>query len=314
MDKFQILILKSLRKAYQVVFETEKRKNPECIQDAELASDVIYEILLTDKPCMIARFGSTELTCLMNFTGVKNDKNKYISYIQGKTQPWWWDTKIITQMQNWSGFFPPTIEKIEQYCRLMLEDIPQIDVLGSWLDYENRFKNLLNNAYKIDLNLLQPWTSKYPWTGAIKGCKVLVIHPFAELISNQYLIREKLFTNSSILPTFKTFTVLKAVQTLGVSDNRFNDWFEALEYMKSEIDKVDYDVCLIGCGAYGFNLAAYVKRSGKKAIHLGGSLQLLFGIKGKRWDNSGLYNDFWVRPDKSEFTSNYLNVENGCYW
>lgn len=47
------------------------------------------------------------------------------------------------------------------------------------------------------------------------------------------------------------------------------------------MDKVEYDVCLIGCGAYGFPLAAHAKRTGHKAIHLGGSLQLLFGIAGK---------------------------------
>lgn len=49
--------------------------------------------------------------------------------------------------------------------------------------------------------------------------------------------------------------------------------------MKDEIDKRDYDIALIGCGAYGFPLAAHIKRSGKKAVHLGGALQLLFGIK-----------------------------------
>ena len=27
----------------------------------------------------------------------------------------------------------------------------------------------------------------------------------------------------------------------------------------------------LGCGAYGFPLAAHVKRMGKKAIHMGGS-------------------------------------------
>lgn len=51
------------------------------------------------------------------------------------------------------------------------------------------------------------------------------------------------------------------------------------------MDAVDYDIVLLGCGAYGFPLAAYAKRRGKQAIHMGGSLQLLFGIKGKRWED-----------------------------
>jgi glycerol-3-phosphate dehydrogenase len=55
---------------------------------------------------------------------------------------------------------------------------------------------------------------------------------------------------------------------------------------KKRSTKKDYDVALIGCGAYGLPLASHVKRKGKQSIHLGGGLQLLFGIKGKRWDDN----------------------------
>ena len=48
--------------------------------------------------------------------------------------------------------------------------------------------------------------------------------------------------------------------------------------------KIDFDVAIIGCGAYGFPLAAKLKQAGKQAIHLAGATQLLFGIKGKRWE------------------------------
>lgn len=85
--------------------------------------------------------------------------------------------------------------------------------------------------------------------------------------------------------------MIRAVQSLG-GNSQFKDWFEALEYMKTEIDKVDYDICLIGAGAYGFPLAAHVKRQGKQGVHLGGALQLLFGIKGKRWEMAN-YDSLW---------------------
>ena len=98
--------------------------------------------------------------------------------------------------------------------------------------------------------------------------------------------------------------------------------------MEDEMDKTDYDICLIGCGAYGFPLAAHAKRKGKKAVHLGGALQLLFGIKGKRWEAkdyatkwhlpqdaySSLFNEYWVRPSINETPSTALKVEGGCYW
>ena len=88
--------------------------------------------------------------------------------------------------------------------------------------------------------------------------------------------------------------------------------------MKDEIAKKDFDIALIGCGAYGLPLASHVKRLGKIGIHMGGCLQLLFGIKGQRWDSikkiNKFYNDSWVRPLEADKPKNYLKVENGCYW
>ena len=49
---------------------------------------------------------------------------------------------------------------------------------------------------------------------------------------------------------------------------------------------------------------------------IGGALQLLFGIKGRRWDRefSSIYNDAWVRPEENEKPRNANSVEGGCYW
>ena len=153
--------------------------------------------------------------------------------------------------------------------------------------------------------------------------------PFAKTILNQYSKRKILFKNEEILPEFHSLVVIKAVQSLGNSDDRFLDWFEALEFMKNEINKQDYDICLIGAGAYGFPLAAHVKRMGKKSVHMGGALQLLFGIKGKRWEDPNygvrewgiepkayttLINNHWVRPDETEKPETANQVEGACYW
>jgi hypothetical protein len=88
--------------------------------------------------------------------------------------------------------------------------------------------------------------------------------------------------------------------------------------MKYEIDKLDFDIAIIGCGAYGFPLAAYVKQIGKKAIHLGGAVQYLFGIKSKAFDNNNklnyLSNEYWVYPNANEVIKNSNLVEGGRYW
>jgi hypothetical protein len=329
MNRYLIFILKSLNKIFVFVFKKKKKSILRCIQNPEIASNKIYELLNSDFPCMIARFGSTELICLKNFIGVNYHRNNYISFIKGESPAWWWEKKIIQQMQDWSGFFPANEVKMEEFGELMIRDIPYVDILGSWLNDEKWVENELISAQKLHLRLLEPFWSQSPWTKALKGKKVLVVHPFAETILYQYSKRENLFINSEILPDFEDLKVIKAVQTLGEGDNRFSDWFEALDFMKTQIDQIDYDVCLIGCGAYGFHLAAHVKRAGKKAVHLGGALQLLFGIKGKRWEDPNygvkewgisansyvnLMNENWLRPNENEKPKHADSVEGACYW
>ena len=89
--------------------------------------------------------------------------------------------------------------------------------------------------------------------------------------------------------------------------------------MEEQIDQVDFDVALIGCGAYGMELAAYCKRKGKIAIHMASWVQMLFGIYGNRWLNDqpeyrGFINPYWIRPMDSEKPENLDKVEKGAYW
>jgi hypothetical protein len=330
MNQLSIYTLKALRKLYAKAFSVPQLTKPDCIQDADLASQLIYDKLIADAPCMIARLGATELMTMVNYLGVhKKGKKSILQYIQGKELDWWWNKNVLQQMQNWSGFFPPTVEKIERFCEQMLDDMKEVDILGSWLDVESYFTGKLQQAERVKFHLLEPFWSKQAWTRALHGKTVLVVHPFAELIEKQYHNnRTKLFKNPDILPQFNLQTI-KAVQSLGGESNGFNDWFEALDCMKHEIDKRDYDICLIGCGAYGFPLAAHVKRKGKKAVHLGGVLQILFGIRGNRWDNPNhevkrwglpygfypnLINEYWTRPADDLKPRNAEKVEGATYW
>jgi hypothetical protein len=321
MNKLSINTLKVLRRLYIRLHGRRRLRLPVCEQNPDKASELIYNILMKSEPCMIARFGSTELNCVVNYLGVTSNKRNLMLFIKGVSNRWWWEPSIINQMQECAGFFPAKADKIEQFCELMIQDIPGVDVLGSWLADERFFEKEMEFALKVRLSLLDPYWSKKPWTKALEGKKVLVVHPFSESIKAQYQKRELLF-NNNLLPEFE-LTVIKAVQSLGGGETPFSDWFEALNYMKNEIDNADYDICLIGAGAYGFPLAAHVKRTGKKALHLGGSLQLLFGIRGKRWEDenynsdysyASLINEHWVKPANNERPKNAEKVEGACYW
>jgi hypothetical protein len=329
MNGIQMIALKALRKLYAKVFIGELPPYDRGVTDFNQVSELIYDLLVSGKPCMVARFGSTELLALTNYLGVVEKHHSIGKYVQGKQFAWWWEENVKEQMTKWSGFFPSSEENLMKFGNLMLEDMTQVDILGSWLRNEQiMIDEFCLKLQKVTLMALEPYWAKKPWTRVLEGKKVLVIHPFASLIESQYTEkRELLFQDKRVLPSFELKT-LQAVQSLG-GESDFKDWFEALNWMKARMDATDYDVALIGCGAYGFPLAAHAKRMGKQSVHLGGALQLLFGIRGRRWEDAnygvrewgianGLYcnlmNEAWVRPSDADRPACADKVEDACYW
>lgn len=330
MNTVSIFILKALRKLYVKAFGSYQLPALQREEVPDIISEKIYCLLMSDDPCMIARLGSTELSAIVNFLGVISPNHSVGKYLRGKSPEWWWNKNIMNQMQQWSGFFPSTEENLERFSSQMLEDMKEVDLLGSWLLNENYvYPYFKSDVQKVWLIFLDPFWVKKPWTKALQGKKVLVVHPFAKLIESQYKEkRNKLFVNDDVLPEFDLKTI-EAVQSLGGKSDTYKNWFDALDSMQHQMDSIDYDICLLGCGAYGFPLAAHAKRMGKKAVHLGGSLQLLFGIIGHRWEDPdyakaarrvcpelsypSLFNSYWVHP--SEFRSEITaKVEDNCYW
>lgn len=231
------------------------------------------------------------------------------------------EEKAMQQLCTCAGFFPKDLSLKERFVQTMENALKEADYCGSlFTPLEDYFlgKNLKKSAKIMDIGSVVPVTMKSPWTAALEGKKVLVVHPFADTIRKQYARREKLFANEKMLPEF-TLHVIKAVQTnAGARDERFSNWFEALAFMEEEIIQIDYDIALLGCGAYGLPLAAWIKRQGKQAVHVGGGLQLLFGIRGRRWDEDAelkkIYNKYWVYPSAEETPSGANLVEEACYW
>lgn len=267
------------------------------------AQERICAALESDEPIMIARFGAVEIKAVLYGIlppPINICLEKYVYRHMG---------------QN-AGFFPVNDLMLERFKDLMLRDMADVDILASWRPEEIFFRKRMPEVYRIGLMDLQPHeNSSFLWTMALKGKKVLVVHPFAETIKNQYKQnRTRIFKTPDILPEFESLKTIKAVQSIAGNQTSFANWFDALAWMEEEIDRCDFDIALIGCGAYGFPLAAYCKRIGKKAVHVGGALQLLFGIKGKRWNNLSLYNEYWVSPSRDESPAGLHNVEGGCYW
>lgn len=268
----------------------------------------IGDSIRQNRAILVSRFGCFESRCMGEGYGIEYGAKKHFT-----------KTAMIPIYKN-AGVFPYGELGAQQFFELTKEAIDNIDLLGVWTtemhDYLVDVK--CPDTMRItNLHNLEPFRSKVPWSAALAGKKVVVVHPFEETISAQYAKREHLFSDPNVLPEFELRTV-KAVQTIaGQKDERFSDWGQALQYMYDECMKEAFDVAIIGCGAYGMALASKIKNSGKVAIHLGGATQILFGIKGGRWDEneiSALYNDYWVRPLPIETPQNAKSIENACYW
>ncbi|NEU10254.1 hypothetical protein GZH53_18165 [Flavihumibacter sp. R14] len=329
--KVKDYVVRALKKGYRVISQ-RKFQNPFCDTDRQSANDKIYNLLIDDSPCMIARFGTVELICINNYLCINRNEpylKKIWNYIFDKTHLPWWFEDHFTYMNECAGIFPPTKEIAKRFSERYLDDIPFIDLLGSFQYYE-KFMPLRDDIRSVHLETLYPFFVDRPWTSALKGKRVLVVHPFEETIHAQFKNRTLLFNHAEILPEFELIT-MQAIQSAAGIKVPYENWFEALEHMENQISSIDFDICIIGCGAYGLPLAAHVKRLGKKAFHLGGGTQLLFGIKGKRWDDpnygneyklpqlfdrpyQSLYNPYWIRPLDADTPKTAAKVEGACYW
>lgn len=276
------------------------------VMNMQKANDRIAEKISCGGAFATARLGATELKALWNSDVLHNQKKQ---------------DEILNQMKNNSGFFPQDQNLLRRFTDLMKQSCGRIDLFGVWF---NMMEDYVIDRYGgtcelTELSALEPWYLEHPWTRALQGKRILMMHPFADTMKKQYKKREKLFENPEILPEFGALYTVKAVQTIaGVKDDRFQNWFEAFDWMYEEAMKTDFEVAIIGCGAYGLPLAAKIKEAGRCAVHMGGATQLLFGIKGRRWDNhpviGKLYNEHWVRPAENEKPAGAEGVEEGCYW
>lgn len=282
----------------------------------QAASDLVKNVLLLPTPSLICRFGWNELNIVTGYCSPPSLRN-YVRYFRSELTNVGWTSGAVSSFACNAGFFPLNRNYLARFAEMTLADMQEIDVLCTWLIQEKVFAERLRRVKRIPLKDLEPFHHPDPWTTVLEDKRILVVHPFAETIRQQYEKRSHLFANPLALPRFDLH-IVKAVQSIAGNTLGYRSWFDALDDMKDKIGSINFDIAILGCGAYGLPLAAHVKRLGKKAVHMGGATQLLFGIKGKRWEELESYksimNEHWVKPLPEDCPAGYLKVENGCYW
>jgi hypothetical protein len=322
--------LKGFRKLYRLInnsFVDDMRQGFQYMGYCELlnqdANDYVRELLHKGAPCMVSKFGTIEFEALTNYLMSQERSHsfgEYIDFIKGNIgNLGWLNDKTLNPLCSNAGFFPNDVSLLPQFYAINYEAMKQIDVLGSYIYAEKYFTRELSSAKKVNLDgYYAPYYYKNPWTMELLGKKVLVVHPFAEDIASQYKNhRKEIWQDPNVLPEFELITYKSVQSMLGIK-TPYKTWFDALEKMENDISKIDFDIALIGCGAYGMPLAAYVKKMGKQAVHLAGWTQVLFGIIGTRWQNnhriSKMMNEYWIHPSPENVPKDAKKVENACYW
>ena len=117
------------------------------------------------------------------------------------------------------GVFPESIETLEKFAERYLQDSPEIDLLGS-MNYKEKFMPLRLDVKKVHIESLYPFFVDHPWTLALKGKKVLVVHPFVYSIQKQYEHHDKVFDNPDVWPDYELITVSVLKLRLGLINEK----------------------------------------------------------------------------------------------
>jgi hypothetical protein len=275
--------------------------------------DAVSRAIVESKPYLVGRPGSFEARVVSEFLACRNETSRPAPY----------GPKVRADLNQSGGFPLDSEDDIDVFARDYLYSALQADVLSFWRGGTIISSSFLDNARQfVFLNDIDPLGAHLrgmrPWTTALQGKRVLVIHPFRDSILSQFNRRVEIPTVRNLLPDCDVDVLVPPQTYAGIIPTERKGWAQHLQETRNSIASRSFDVAIVGAGPYGLPLAAFVKHLGKVAIHLGGATQLIFAIKGARWEHVAPYADAmkvgWVRPTAAETPPLADSYEESPYW
>tara|TARA_B110000285_G_scaffold175365_1_gene196688 strand:+ start:267 stop:1199 length:933 start_codon:yes stop_codon:yes gene_type:complete len=290
------------------------RYRHDTILNAQQAHHQLHDLIMEQTPSAIGKVGSVELLAIKHWRRHANDE-KALATADGK--------RVCYKLYKNAGVFPESQDSYTDFCQTFIATLAQMDQLAPWFLKGERatLKKYAPQAQLISIEplFLNPIGSTNPdhWTQSLRHKTILAVSPFTTTIEEQFARKELIWQGEyPLLPTCALKT-LRVPLAASVAPSSYSDWLTGLDALKNQMADIDFDVALIGAGAWSLPLATHAKKLGKIGIHLGGATQILFGIKGNRWEKGGepdYYNDSWVRPSAAETPSEVNKIEGACYW
>ncbi|NBO70516.1 MAG: hypothetical protein EBU66_05565 [Bacteroidetes bacterium] len=284
----------------------------------------IRNLVGSGNPFFIGRNGTIEIEVL--FFWVLRRRT-------GRLTPY--PTYLQQQIQQNAGVFPGTPESIDSWCKTYIESLEHMDggAAGWYEPLWRAEKAILDihapNAFRTPLRSLEPYyvPPGLRWTEQLVGKHVAVVSSFADSMQAQIQRPNDIWTGAQeglLDISGATWTFIRTgyapITAMGNAEwpGTYDTWQKAVEYVVEAVVASGAQLTLIGCGGLGMIIAGRLKARGISAFVLGGAIQVLFGIKGRRWAThsviSHFWNDAWVWPSPVEIPGAAVSVEGGCYW
>jgi hypothetical protein len=269
-------------------------------------NELIKQCIERKRPMSFGKLGAVETDCISNS--------------QANKQVIWGENLGIN-----AGVFPLNTKIVTKWIKEYIAAIRTLDACTEW--WHGKDTALMNQynpkrfvSHDID-DLLPFYLGKEAWHYALADKTVLVVHPMFETIEAQAARFSSIWPGASIK---KLICVRSFYPPWLMQSHPYSSYFDCLKALKKQISKLDFDFAVVGAGAYSLPLLKFIKELGAPCVHLGGQTQLLFGIRGLRWETeydevwrqANYYNSsaFWVKPLPADIPTNKEIVENGCYW
>ena len=240
---------------------------------------------------------------------------------------------MLSVLERNAGVFGEVVE----WCSEYMEAVKAADFMATgWYEpIKVREQTLLAGftGKQVALRSLEPyyWDESVRWSCVLKG-KVCVVSSFADTIMKQ--VRKDMNNGiwskvdgamwddiewSAVRTGYAPSLALGRAswQCVSCASCDPSSWKDCVDYVVEEVLQTGARTAIIGCGGLGMIIGARLKAAGKICLVLGGATQVLFGIKGRRWENhviSKLWGPDWVWPSLDETPGGASQVERGCYW
>lgn len=282
-----------------VSLRLKQKWNPEFVSDHEAQGFIVKGL---EAGTTFNRVGTTELKVLLHVLK------------KGTNLP----TKIRQEAQYGSGYYYETRAELIRFCDQMLAIHENSNYIASFpTTRQKEYEETLNYTpeKRLQLGHYEPYKFNDNFFSFFQGKRVTVVTSFVYTVRAQI---PKFRQLHKYIHEDVEFQLIQAPQTNAGFRSDGVSWQARLQALINGCERAGNANILIGAGSYGPILASELSKRGYTSVVVGGGIQLLFGIYGRRWyqreDFQPLFNKHWVWPLDEDIPKGHGLVENSCYW